>query len=372
MPLSQSPGLYFDGVQPKRQHVAVDMDTTRQVLEIYAEDGSLIAEWPLQDLRQVKDISGFGMTLFLKSDPDAVRLTMDRPGDVEALRLVAPKLNSSDLNGRIWTKIVVWSGGAIAAMALMIFVIVPALAGSLAPLIPPEREAAIGQTALRQIENLTTGLSDGTWFCDDPAGQAALDKMTAAVTSGQDIPYDLQVRTVNDPMFNAFALPGGQIILMRGLIDRAETADQVAGVLAHEVGHVFYRDPIEQALRATGSAGLLSLVLGDATGGTLIAVAGESLLNASYTRKAEERADVYALERMKAANISPEAFAGFFDILLHEHDDLPELPAWANTHPASDARAEAARQAVDPDQTYAQILTDAEWAAVKNMCKSGS
>ena len=145
----------------------------------------------------------------------------------------------------------------------------------------------------------------------------------------------------------------------------------MAGVLAHELGHVANRDPLEQALRSAGTAGLLSLVFGDATGGILIALVGEGLINASYSRQAEAIADDYALDLMNRANLDPENFAQFFDLIIEEmgeDGDMAKTLGWASTHPPSQDRADKARALSEPDRTYTAVITPDEWQALRGIC----
>ncbi|MGB0797736.1 MAG: M48 family metallopeptidase [Planktomarina sp.] len=360
---------FFDGASARKKAVLVTLHMPTETVIIKDVDGCTLVSWPLDDMRQVKDIAGFGITVYLRDDPSAARLTISQPGAVARLEQAGRNsLNKSDVTGAMYRKVAFWAIAAASALALMIFVIVPALAAQLAGFIPPEREAQIGRAALRQIERLLSEDTTQSWFCDDAAGQAALDKMTTTLMGDEPSDYDIVVRAVDHEMFNAFALPGGEIILMRGLIDRADTAEQVAGVLAHELGHVANRDPMEHALRAAGTAGLLSLILGDATGGTVIALVTEAMLDANNSRKAESLADDYALAKLQGANVSPAGFAGFFEILMADHDDGVGVPAWASSHPPSQERADKARGLVEPSRSYSEILTDQEWAAVQNMC----
>lgn len=359
---------FFDGVSSVRKAVTLSLSEDRTWLIVTDDAGHDLQRWAVEDIRQVKDVAGQGLTLLLRGDDMAMRLFVADASDIEMIQAVCPNLNSNDVTAGVLTKVAVWSATALGALALMVFVIVPALAAQLAVFINQEREEAIGRAVLVQIERAMTGLGDGTWFCDDPAGQAAIDKMTARLLQGKDIGYNLQVRAVNDPMLNAFALPGGQIILMNGLIQRADNPEMVAGVLAHELGHVANRDPMEQTLRAAGTAGLLSLVLGDATGGTVIAFVTESILNASYTRAAEARADDFAIAHMNDANLSPGSFAEFFEVLLEDYGDAAEALGWASSHPPSRERADKARGAVHDHAEYSEILTDQEWAALQGMC----
>ncbi|MDA8906202.1 M48 family metallopeptidase [Planktomarina temperata] len=256
----------------------------------------------------------------------------------------------------------------MAAVALMIFVIVPALAGQLAVLIPPEREAKVGSAVLRQIERLFSEQEAGDWYCTNFEGQMALEQMVQALQQGQEFPYPIQVGVVDHEMINAFALPGGHIIVMRGLIEMAEAPEHLAAVLAHELGHVAQRDPIEQALRAAGTAGLLSLVLGDATGGTVLALAGETLITAKNSRAVEARADDFALAQLAQAGVFPEALAEFFELLLEEMGDPAYDMGWISSHPPSAARAAHAREAVQTARSYQKSISSQEWQAIQKIC----
>jgi predicted Zn-dependent protease len=169
-------------------------------------------------------------------------------------------------------------------------------------------------------------------------------------------------------MVNAFALPGGHIIVMRGLIEMAQTSEHLAAVLAHELGHVAQRDPILQALRAAGTAGLLSLVLGDATGGTVLALAGETLISAKNSRDVEARADDFALAQLAAAGVSPEALAEFFELLLEEMGDPAYDMGWISSHPPSAERAAYAREAVQTARSYNKSISSQEWQAIQQIC----
>ena len=366
MDLQGAEGHYFDGQSTARHDVYVVRPMDASHLEIRSIiDDQLIDKWPLANMRRNKDDATGRQSLYLKDDPDAARLLL--PAEVAVdLEKIAPNLDNSDMTGRDWRKIAIWSAGAAGALALIIFVIVPALAGQMARLIPPEREEIFGKTTLHQVEAMFSETEE-SWFCNGEDGKAALANMTARLVGDQDIPYNLNIQVVDHSMLNAFALPGGQVILMRGLLEQATSADQVAGVLAHELGHVVNRDPFEQALRAAGTAGLLSLILGDATGGTVITLVAENMLNANYTRAAERRADDYAIATLDAANISTEGFAEFFEMLVEEYGES-SLPEWASTHPHSHNRADNARTLITQGEGTTPAITETEWAALKSIC----
>ena len=96
----------------------------------------------------------------------------------------------------------------------------------MAVFIPTEKEAGVGSAVLRQIERQLSKEEAGDWRCTNPKGQAALEQMAQALQHGQEFPYAIRVGVVDHEMINAFALPGGHIVVIRGLIEMAETPEQ--------------------------------------------------------------------------------------------------------------------------------------------------
>lgn len=360
---------YFDGISAGKKTVTFEATRALGHLAISSLQGDVIALWQFENIRLAKD-SGSADHPVLSRYVDGAeeRLVLDDPNDLELLQRLAPNLMKTDVRAGTYSKIAKWGVCAVAALGLMIFVIIPAMANTLATLIPPEREAAVGRSVLGQIEwALNEGGSDD-WACSNPDGQAALDKMMATLMGERYTPYDLNVRVVSHPMVNAFAVPGGHMVFMYGLIEQAETPEEVAAVFAHELGHVVARDPMRGALRAAGSAGLLSLALGDATGGTIIAVAADQALSSSFTREAEANADSFAYDMLIEANVPPSALSLMFKRLKDEHGDVEGIAEHFSSHPALGDRIQAAVDAT-PDGFQGQpILSESEWAALRQIC----
>ena len=360
---------YFDGRLAQRRPVFVSLDAQNRRLIIHDHSGAELDMWPLETLRRLHDDAGIGLVLRSGAvDPGEARLVLSNARAIAAIKAACPNLSKTTVAGRTWGKIAVWLGASATALALMIFGIVPALAGRLAVFIPPEREARVGSAVLRQIELILSKEGAGVWRCTNPKGQVALEHMVRALQYGQEFPYAIQVGVVDHKMINAFALPGGHIIVMRGLIEMSETPEQLAAVMAHELGHVAQRDPIVQALRAAGTAGLLSLVLGDATGGTVLALIGERLITAKNSRDVEARADDFALAQLAKAGVSPEALAEFFELLLQQMRDPDFDMGWISSHPPSVLRAAHARAAVQTAQNYNKSVSSEEWQAIQQIC----
>lgn len=367
---------FYDGQTAARHDVAVSLSEDRQSLVI---DGDSLPEplrWKLMNLRGLSDTSDetrLTITQFFDSDDetprDTARLVILDPDLIRWLHRTRPNLFRRDLHPGTGKKVIKYTLGALAAAGLMLFVILPAMANTLAQIIPVEREVAFGKTVTAQMERVLGGSSLGDLRCTDAEGEAALQTMLDRLTAAQDMQYEVNLQVFDHEMINAFAAPGGQVVLLRGLLEKADGPDEVAGVLAHEIGHVEARDATRLALRAAGSAGLLTMVLGDFTGGAAIAIIGEQFLSASYTREAEGAADAFALDMLEGANVSAEGFAAFFDVIGALQADAGfELPEYLSTHPASSNRAARARDFAEAQGGTTPILSDAEWRALQNIC----
>ena len=226
----------------------------------------------------------------------------------------------------------------------------------LAPLIPPSVEQSIGDALVGDF---------GGRFCHTEAGSAALAKLVGSIDAA---PQDLQVEVAKIDMLNAVALPGGKIILFDGLVKTAKSPDEVAGVLAHEIGHVRERHVMQALLRQMG----LAVVLGgmDGTGGSILSGA----LSVSYTRSSENAADRYSMDALSRASISPVATADFFDRLAEMSGELKgdkrltAVTGYISSHPLSAERKKAFQNSIVKGKNYKLALTPGEWTELKTMC----
>jgi len=253
----------------------------------------------------------------------------------------------------------------------MIFVLIPFLADNLAGLLPAAGKRALGETVFQDIRGALdrTGMNP-TAICEAPEGVAALAAMGTRLFPQSPIEEDLAVYVLDHEMVNAFALPGGIVVFMRGLIDEAESAEEVAAVYAHEVGHVAARDPSRIALRSVGSIGVLGLLLGDFAGGAVVLFLTNRLIAADYTQEAEAAADAFSHEALLAAGVRPDAMAGFFDRLRAEHGDAEGIVAHFLSHPSLGDRIEAARQATPADGDFSPVISEDQWAALRAICET--
>ncbi len=169
---------------------------------------------------------------------------------------------------------------AVASLFVTAIFGVPALTSRL---MPSSRSRSSTSSATRSTRrsvlrsttrHLGPAFGCGTGAGEAP-GRAALDKLVGKLAAAAQLPFPLRVDVVRRSEPNAFALPGGHIYVYQGLIDRAQSPDELAGVLAHEMGHVAHRDGTRTVLQTAGLSFLFGMMLGDFVGGGAVVIAGQ-------------------------------------------------------------------------------------------------
>jgi predicted Zn-dependent protease len=247
---------------------------------------------------------------------------------------------------------------------------VPLLASRIVGLVPPAWEQSLGETVARQME-ASLGDSGGLQVCDtDPNSLAnrAIARFGAAALEGSGSPFTLDIKVVKSDIPNAFALPGGQVFFFSALLEQAETQDEFAGVLAHEVGHVAYRHGMEQLISTAGTGALIGFILGDLTGISVAAGLGATIIDARFSRDAERQADAWAARVAGHMDFNP---AGLADLLnrVSADDEFARALALLSTHPLTEDRKAALETLSQQRPTGLEPpFTPAEWTAIRTMC----
>lgn len=348
--------LFYDGRTAQAHEATVSLDG--DVLRIGLADHE--AAWRLDDV--AAELEG-----------DQARVSSRRERDA---RLVLPRaewtaLIGDRLAGRARTRRrrELWLVGGLTAAAvgvvLFVTVGVPALSGPLARATPVSMEERMGANFDAQV---------GALFptCRNAEGQAVIEALGDRIAARADTPFDIRVRAVDAPMVNAFALPGGPVLITDDLIREAETPDELAAVIAHEVSHIEQRHVMQAVWRNLGIGMLLDLVVGGGSGAGQQAVllAGQ-VSELSYGRSAEREADARGQSLLHAQGLSSRGMATFFERLgeIDGSGGAPEAAEFLSTHPDSRRRARAARATERPGRS---ALTASEWRLVKTTCETGS
>ncbi len=243
------------------------------------------------------------------------------------------------------------------------FVGLPVLAGAVADRLPLRWEESLGQAVVDRMvpaaEQCTDSLALG-------AVTAIVDRLVAAAPPSR---YTFRTRIADDSIVNAFAAPGGYVVVNRGLLEATSTPDELAGVLAHELEHVMLHHstramvreiPLRFALTAIGGA--------DAMAGIASRAAG-TLSVLRYRRGDEAEADEQGMALIQSAKIDPQGMVDFFGVLGARDSGGFSVVPYLSTHPRTADRIIEMRQLREA-ATYQPVpfASAPEWATLKTRC----
>ena len=288
--------------------------------------------------------------------PDA-RLFINSTQAVPLLLRHAPQLSSGRHHLRLLVPMLATTVALVLVGAWLWFGNV-SIARTVAEMLPASYHQSLGRTIVRSI---THGK-----VCSAPQGQRALQRMVRRLAP--DVPAEAQRRVMvaKIGMINAFTTPGGYIIIGKKLVDFAQSPDEVAAVLAHEMGHAELKHPEAALVRAAGLSILATMIFGDSTFGNMALMLGQL----RFSRQSETAADVVSIRRMRQAGADPAALATFFERLEKKlgggEPDTGGLHTIFQTHPPTAARIRMMKQAHRPQAR--PILSKDEWEALRQIC----
>lgn len=349
-------GRYSDGASAAA--VAAVVRLTGQGVEIEPAAGGPVIIWPYAALGTAVPLSRRssdvlltfeytpGSTLFVASEAFARQLLA-----------AAPHLSARSERWRAarpW----IWAVAVLAAVAGGLWLAGLSPANAIARLLPDNVRQSMGA-------QVVASMSGKRRICDAAAGRAALDRLTERLSAASGAKARFHVIVVDWGLLNAFAAPGEQIMLTRGLIEKAGGPDELAGVLAHEMGHGIELHPETAIVRSIGLAAGIELLSGG--GSNTLANLGLFLAQLSYSRAAEREADRHSLRILKAAGISPKGIADFFK-RIERREGSGSGTDILRTHPLSAERAAAA--ASQPTYPSTPAMDAADWEALQAICKT--
>lgn len=224
------------------------------------------------------------------------------------------------------------------------------------PDVPVEREKQLG-------ELLAGHLFDRFDRVDDPDVRHAIDRIEERLLKAAGpTDYRYKIHIIDSDIVNAAALPGGQIILFRGLLEFAESPDEVAAVLAHEIGHIENRHVIKKLGAELGISVLFSALSGGDP--YLTSEIARMATSSAFSRTTEREADRYALQLLQDAEVNPRMLARFFRRLQEEEGRNSGFLQLLATHPHAEERVRTALE-FELDETFESRPFDLDWDAVR-------
>lgn len=360
-----------------------------RTLYIYDNSENELSSWPL---REVRDVTPEGVVQSLR---------VERRGTNEKLTITNPEWRQ-EIRSRVGYGPAAAGGGAIAhggeeeprrrrggmrilvtlvvllaVVGALFFVAVPMFAAPIAAQIPTAWEQDIGarmaQAMLSPKRASVKGSSTAAQaaapqatpalrVCESAGGSAALAQIVSRIGDAASPSVALNVRVLDDARIDTVALPGGNIMIFRGLINAVQSPEELAGVLAHDTGHVVNRDAAARLVEAYPRAYLVALTTGDIGGGTALSTVTDTFATSRNAPESETRADKEAVRLLNTAGISAKPLAGLFDRLTSS--PMAAFPS----HPISTNRAATLRAASEPSATV-PILSAEQWLALKTICQ---
>lgn len=233
--------------------------------------------------------------------------------------------------GLVWKTV----AGTLCTLALAAVLLVwqhDAAATWLAGRVSLATENEIGQTVLSSLKAQTALLDKGV-------AVDAVKKIGNRLTKGSAYKYQWLVS--NEPVVNAFALPGGIVIVNKGLIEKADSANEVVGVLAHEIQHVEQRHALKNMITSSGIAAAVLLVLGDAN--AVMMILAHKVSAQYFSRQIENDADMKGVALLHQNKINPDGLPAFFKKLQEVYKGK-QGPEWLSSHPDTANRIKAVEE----------------------------
>jgi len=362
-------GIFFDGATSARRPVLIEL-TPKFLVVRDEEHRDIIARWSYDKLDHLTAPQGV-LRLGEIGARQTARLEVRDPALAAAIddaSVPVDRSGAAERRGRM--KVVGWSILAVAVLVLAAVFGVPALADKLAPLVPLRAERLLGEAVDTQVRKMLDKGDTGRPFecgggTGEAAGRAALTKLVGKLEAAAALPIPLGVKLVRRSEANAAALPGGQIYVFEGLIGKSESADEFAGVIAHEIGHVAHRDGTRAVLQSAGLSFLFGMLLGDFVGGSAVVIGARAVLQSSYTREVESAADRFAVELIGRAGGDPRALA---TILIRIAGAIHPGMEILSDHPDTQTRVRVINDLGARTAPPKPLLEPSEWAALKRIC----
>ena len=352
---------FFDGHTAATKQAQVGF--TASGLRIVLDDAPGARDWSFSGLQAV-EFPQTGQPLRLKhSKEPSARLIVPIGQSSDYILSRAPHL----ADNRFWpnaAKFLLIGVTGLCLVAILGYGVLSFAPHKIAEWMPDEWRENLGESTEKAfIKNAKQ--------CANPVGKVALARIASRVAASSDNPPDFSVRVFDLPIVNAFALPGGRIIITSALIKQADSAEELAGVLAHELGHVAFRHPEASMVRVVGLQLLLSVATGG-TGGDALGSLASLVTILRYSRGAEEEADDYARQILANGAIDPRGLRSFFEKLSKKESKglegkFGKFSDMLSTHPGTNDRIESFVPL--PEGQGRQVIGEDDWLALKNICR---
>ena len=363
-------GIYYDGVSATPHRVTVQVRQTG--MQIIARSGSQLS-WHYEDIRQTQGKYAGEEVRFERGNGICETLAISDMAILNSLHQIASDQVTHFHNPtRRRQRVLLTVLAGLASIPLLWLAFswgIPWLSGPITTLIPVSWEEELG-------EFMVTKLVSPEKQCTDPQITESLDAIVQILNqSTTSNPYSFHVHVVDNPTVNALAAPGGHIIVFRGLLENAKTAEEMAGVLAHEMQHILLRHSMRLLVQQASMGIVVGALSGDVSGIMTFGLQATQLLQTlSYNREFEEEADREGVRLLLRTGIDPKGMISFFQTIddqLKERGHSRNLVQYLSTHPSSQDRMRQLQSLIPTTfKSTTVMLTQSRWESIRTRCSS--
>ncbi len=349
---------FYDGDTAEAHAVSI-RTTTAELVIFRLADAGIMARWPIAELAVLGDLQHEAVPPVVRQGSDA-RLIVDDLELRHQLASLVPQLASLAAPPSAAGRRIAAFSATVAALVGLFWLAVDYGTEYVAPLLPYSLQAKLGESV---YDELAADKDE----CHGKAGMRALNDLANRLARAADYPHEITVHVIEGGPVNAFTLPGSILVFYSDLIEKANGRDQLAGVMAHEIGHVVHYHPMKGVVRQFGIELLAKLVTGgysDVVGG--LATGGNILLALRNGRAFEREADATGVHLLEKLGLRADGVAGFFEQMLEkEPKDAADVAGIWSSHPPTNERIAATRRPA----TGQPAFSDSDWRAIRNVCK---
>jgi Zn-dependent protease with chaperone function len=253
--------------------------------------------------------------------------------------------------------------GIIAAFLVVLYLSFQVFTDMIAQNIPVSWEKAIGNAGL-------AAMIQGKNIDNQALVKPVADIGRYLAGKGNNDEYQFKFYVIRDDEINAFALPGGNVVVHSGLLKNSDSPEEVAGVLAHEIQHVYQKHGMKRIVKRFGISIFLSMLFGS-VGSTLDAIGGD-LAGLKFDRDEESEADRLGMDLLFNAGVDPHGMVKFFKKLQEKDKNLPQVMSFLSTHPSTADRIEVLQNLADTRYKNLPYKKDfkIDWKKVKETAKN--
>ena len=353
-----SPARYYDGETAHVLEVGV-RPTAGELIIFRSVDSAIVARWPVGETVVLGDGAPEGAPPVVRLGGEA-RLVIEDPEQRRQLAALMPHLAALAEVPASASRRIVTLGATLAVLVAAFWGIIDYGTEYAVPWMPYGLQVKLGETV---YEELVADKDE----CHGKQGLAAINDVANELARAAGYPHEVTVHVIDGGPVNAFTLPGGILVFYSDLIEQAKNSSQVAGVLAHEIGHVVHHHPAKGIVRAYGLDLLAKLVSGGYSDMlTTLGSGGNVLLAMRNGRAFEREADATGVALLEKLGMRADGISGFFEQMMEkEPKDAAAAAGIWSSHPPTRERIETTKR----PPTGRPAFSAADWKALREVCK---